>query len=352
MSGLPREILKWLQSLDLSYSIKNVRRCECAHIFSDRVHETESVNSHFWRAPSLNPDSLIIPLARATSDFANGFLAAEIFSRYFKGEIAMHSFDNGAATVKKTDNWAQLMKFFTRMGFPITQTMCDDVMNARPDAASALISVSYTILTQKAAPTRPAAELVDASPAFARPTASQLVRDTMHALGAKVPVDLKEKSSKAQTVVDQHNQQNRQEKMNDPSRFQAKRNTTKLARVPARSIGSSESDGPQIQFVKEVSVKRIDDNVAQLRASKAAAAASSSARGFGGTASDFPVQQANAGGGVGGGAAKANADAGAAAHAAAGNSKPVLSLLSAGVLIALDGAPQLQVCALRGVGAA
>ena len=57
-------------------------------------------------------------------DFSNGYLVAEILSRYFPAEINLCSFDNGVALSKKIDNWEQITKFLERHGIPVPKVRC------------------------------------------------------------------------------------------------------------------------------------------------------------------------------------------------------------------------------------
>ena len=47
-------------------------------------------------------------------DLINGFLIAEIFSRYFPGQLSMHSFDNSQKADRKKNNWDILAKFIKK----------------------------------------------------------------------------------------------------------------------------------------------------------------------------------------------------------------------------------------------
>jgi len=110
-SALPREVLRWIQSLDLSYSVRNHKR-----------------------------------------DFSNGFLVAEIFSRYFPTELSMHSFENGTKMSCRNDNWEQLFRFFKKKSIPIGRLNFEPVIQNDAVATTALLVTVYTILTQRTVP--------------------------------------------------------------------------------------------------------------------------------------------------------------------------------------------------------
>lgn len=68
-SSLPREVLQWIDTLDLSYAIRNPKM-----------------------------------------DLANGFLIAEILTRKFPSELSILTFYNAQRKDHKIDNWQQIQK--------------------------------------------------------------------------------------------------------------------------------------------------------------------------------------------------------------------------------------------------
>ena len=98
---------------------------------------------HVW-IQSLN---LTYKINNPKRDLANGWLYAEILSRYYPEDIEMYQFDNGFKLDKKRNNWEHMQKFFKRKGMPVTVSDWDPVMHNAPNAAYELLKKFYTLLT-------------------------------------------------------------------------------------------------------------------------------------------------------------------------------------------------------------
>mmetsp|Transcript_10918 Transcript_10918/g.20026 ORF Transcript_10918/g.20026 Transcript_10918/m.20026 type:complete len:749 (+) Transcript_10918:61-2307(+) len=225
MTTLSREILKWIQSLDLTYSVRNVRR-----------------------------------------DFANGFLVAEILSRFkeYSGEINMHSFDNGTAISRRKDNWQQLLKIFRKRSIPISEDLANAVLHCQVMAAIQMVEKLYTHLTKRSI--APIETLIDDTPAaYARPTASKVVKDKLKEPSLLLQEDQLTNTGFAQDAIDKHEMQLRQDRMNDRDRYthtSKHRMQQRMLRVATRQVQHDDFKQPQIQFLKTVNVRAISDSVA------------------------------------------------------------------------------------------
>ncbi|ETW04750.1 hypothetical protein H310_03897 [Aphanomyces invadans] len=226
---LNRELLRWLQSLDLAYSLKNIKR-----------------------------------------DFSNGFLIAEIMSRYYDKDISMHSFDNGIGLKVKKDNWDQLLKFMQKIpefdplgGKPAA----DAVMHCENGAAVTYLGRLYQCLTKRELQTVQPRPVEEDIPPYAKPTGSTLIREKMRGPEFVETLDELQIGQKARTVNARHEESLQLERLAEsgPTSLEP----AKMVRPRKQKLVGEESPICTHAVVKEVQIKTIDDknfNLAQLRA--------------------------------------------------------------------------------------
>lgn len=191
MSGLPREVLKWLQSLDLSRVAKNTKR-----------------------------------------DFSNGYLIAEICSWYYPQEIQMHSFDNGMSIEAKMGNWSIIQRLFQREGFDIPSMEIEGTIHCKPGAAILLVQRLYTILTNRAIKSLNSEDFIDFTdnsyqhqlPLHARSTAAQAIKNNIATSELRTDPDRILCRQKAEEIIKFHVQNRQYQRQVDPKRFGIKPN--------------------------------------------------------------------------------------------------------------------------------
>ncbi|KAI0216628.1 Spermatogenesis-associated protein 4 [Lamellibrachia satsuma] len=250
MSGLPREVLKWLQSLDLSWQIKCPK----------------------W-------------------DFSNGYLLAEIFSWYFPQDIEMHNYNTGDSLFSKQLNWTILKLFIKRCKLDIPNDYIEATLHCKEGGAVLLMERVYQILTNRQIRKVVPEYEIDFTdnayqqrlPMHARTTVAMSLKNNLRLTELLADRNNILAQEKAQVIINSHIERRKQERHEAPDRFnvqpslgecsvrqpppvriQSDTQTTsnisvKMGVHPDPKLKSDKSmeHEPTVQF-KEVSVRQMD----------------------------------------------------------------------------------------------
>ncbi|XP_041042635.1 spermatogenesis-associated protein 4 isoform X2 [Carcharodon carcharias] len=204
-AGLAREVIKWLQSLDLRFPFKNVKKAFC-----------------------------------------NGYLVAEIFSWYYPQDVDIKVFNNGVSFPSKLKNWSQLEHFFFRKKLNIPKELIYATMHSKPGGAEYLIQHIYTLLTNRQAKLILDDELDFRDygyqlklPLIARATAANAIRTNLRLTELLEDPDIYTINQRALAIINMH-MQHRQ-----------------LARLEHPKSTSSEIRSKSNVHFKEINVKQV-----------------------------------------------------------------------------------------------
>ena len=92
-----------------------------------------------------------IPLSREKKniarDFCDGVLTAEIMKHYYPKMVDLHNYPEASSTQLKLTNWNTLcLKVFRKIGFSITKTELENVVNSKPKAIEIVLWKLYNKL--------------------------------------------------------------------------------------------------------------------------------------------------------------------------------------------------------------
>ncbi|UJR10223.1 hypothetical protein I4U23_014436 [Adineta vaga] len=187
----PREILRWLESLYLTYPVVIPR----------------------W-------------------DLANGFAYGEILHVYFAKDINMFSFINGRSVNARLLNWALVKQFLAKKKLPISLHLIDATLHGKDGAAEELLEQTYQLLTNKQAFIDPPYERDEEFSDhpyqqnlqyFEQANASKAIKNNIKVTEFLTDPSYAYHTKKCQAILDQAQADRQKIRAAHPERFRAKR---------------------------------------------------------------------------------------------------------------------------------